>query len=1347
MFKKKAWKNIAVFLLTFLLAASQVVGLLPGFVPIAGATQPDLVITGTGLYNEVVIFAGDWSKYNKTERYYSSNNSFNFHKITRVSGYDLFELIGEGNLKTDKDYPVTFEASDGFKVTMSMSELRAHFTYPDFTLEGKKPINPMVGFERVEIVSILNTDLKPPVTWEDKPLESDANAPRIYFGQKDGNISDMNQSNWVRDLVKIQVGDPRPAEAPAPAVDGSPYKHITYEGEPYNVDAITGATFTIEGPGVESYRAISLRQLEEEDAAIVRGTYAETVDGRVVENTYEGIPVSYLLDNYVELRKNAGKIVFKDKARRTIAEFSLADVRKTDYINSVSGAKNLQMIVAYGVNEVPLVYNKANAGYVPEKMNDEGCFKLVYGQKSASDPAPELFNVAYIYVEEADAKGIYEHSYAPYNDPKYTNYIFTLTGSGLGKEVNYTVADLEAMTDMIIEMDYSLSNSYYYWYYHTFKGVPLWDLLLAAGLDPNIDENTPVYLEAADFYNVPPLTIKHLKDPDMYGYYEKDPRDLGDGTFDGTSVKPLKTGYPVMVSYGYNGYPYVMHPSDPGYNSGLGNDGGPLRIVFGKLDYNHTNGSHQLKFAKRVIIGEDVKYATHTYQPYNAFAQSPLTVTVIADDGSTLKTENLTVQGIEDMVYKVPAAEAQKAQVKDYFFTKVYNDDKISDLYEGVGLNYLLFEKIGLPGTMGTVTFENAGGDKLTVRLEDMLQGEYFNEVTGSYNVKPVLAYAKNGYPMVESRDNEGYVGGAIVNRDGPLAVLFGQTETGKPGQMLTNVQKITVNIMKDSWAHMEPPYDQYAGQELVIRGNGVRKEVKIPLSELETRQNYIFTADYCLIRRSGQKLLDEYRGIDIYEFLRREVGFAAGAQQVTFVAADGFSRTFPIEEIAKRDYINEETGRDNLRVMLAYGKNGVPLVSGEDSPGYDESTENSGGPLRLVVGQTEPGDVNSSKSVSSVVEIVVEAGEVDSWKHDYGVYTQYLDQPVLRVTGSQVKAPRSFTLRELEALDEHIIRALYMGEQEAEGVILWNLIKDVVGLKSGVSEPSSIRVFAGPNYNQLQTVNQVINGVENSQGEIKDIILAYAMDGYPLVPNASSPGYEHNNEFGPVRLIVEENISMWTKWVDCIVVGAGGYESPETDGTAPVSETPGESEAVVDATKSFTVFDDAMKVQRSFDVAGLKAFGEKTVKYSYTVGGQLITDECTGVLLADVLKALGVTGADTKIRVVATDGFDAGEITLQEVIDQEYLVTYLVNGASFEDTKEGFDSSAIRIYRNFNDGSNWRNRLTLVAGISVEGLALEELPRTSAWPLKGYELAVLLALMLCAGGLLLGKSRRGQSM
>ena len=1298
-------------LLALLLLLSMVLGQVP--LPQAGVArageQPVLVITGTGLGEDVLLYAEDlaFTNPNMAERYFSSNkNTPEFHKIWKVKGFDLFTLLGSAGLIGGTDWTITFKASDGFTQAWTISQLQSMYYHPDFTAASAQQVLPMIGIYRTELFSKLITEFTPPVSWSDRDLtagDRDSNPPRLFIGQAQGEISDRNQSRFVRDLTRIVVGEERPPADPPPGeIDftNSPYKHITYAGAPYNVDALTGATMTVEGPGVTSYRALSLRQIEETNAGLHRGTYTEKIGGQLLQNSYEGMKVSYILDNFVTLRSNVGEVIFKDKGRKVIARYTLAQIRD----------ESKKMIVAYGVNEAPLVYTNLDAGYIPAKYNDDGCFKLVF-HGNPGDP-PTFSNVAYIYVEEDQRPG-YEHSNnPPYDNPKFTQYIFTLSGSGLGKELNYTVAELEAMTDLHLEKEYCLSNSYYFWYYNTYKGVPLWDLLVQkAGLDPNIDESTPVRFIAADHYNIPPLTVGEIKNHHLWGYYEKDALDKGDGTFDGSGVEPLDTGYPVLVAYGYNGYPYVNHAGDPGYNSGLGNDGGPLRIIFGKRDYNHTNGSHQVKYALRVVVGEDLPYTTHSYPPYDALANESLTVTVKGEDGNTIKQETFTVGEIEQMIYGagVPVATADRARVKGYFYTHNAGGGgtKISDLYEGVGLSYLLFEKIGLPGTMGTVTFTSsvAGQGPLVVSLEEITRADYFNEVTGVTWLRPVLAFAKNGYPMVKTSSDSGYIGNPVVNRHGPLLALFGQTQGGTPGQWLRTIDTITVNISKDPYAHLDPPYDQYASHTLSISGSGVRKAHSVTVGELEFMQNYIFSGEYCLARSDTEKESATYRGIDIYEFLRREVGFTAGADTVTFKAADGFSRTFTLEEIARRDYINELTGANNLRVMLAYGKNEKPLIPTDSSEGYDAAAGNDGGPLRLVIGQTATGDLNSAKAVSSVVEIIVNAAAGASWKHDYGIYTQYLDLPVLRVSGSQVREPRTFSLRQLEALDPHIVRDLYMGESEVEGIILWKVIKDVVGLADGVTVPSSIRVFAGPNYNQLQNTAQVMNGVVNSQGLTKDIILGYAINGYPLVPHASSPGYVNNNEYGPLRLIVEENISMWTKWVDCVVVGAGSYEQPRAEDIIDDPVGP-----VV-----FTVSGDGVSGgSKVYTQAQLQALGESAGNYSYTVGGQFITDQATGVLLADVLADAGVTNPAWEINVTTTDGFNPGKFTLQEAIEQAYLLSYLVNGQPFEDAKAGHASSTIRIYRNFNTGTNWRNRLTLITGVDVTstGPALAPAPQ-----------------------------------
>ena len=168
-----------------------------------------------------------------------------------------------------------------------------------------------------------------------------------------------------------------------------------------------------------------------------------------------------------------------------------------------------------------------------------------------------------------------------------------------------------------------------------------------------------------------------------------------------------------------------------------------------------------------------------------------------------------------------------------------------------------------------------------------------------------------------------------------------------------------------------------------------------------------------------------------------------------------------------------------------------------------------------------------------------------------------------------------------------------------------------------------------------------------------KEIILGYAIKGYPLVPDASSPGYAGTNQYGPLRLIVEENNSRWTKNVDCIVVGTGGYEKPEAgEITGPAV---------------FTVSGDGVPGgAKDYTLDELKALGETTGNYSYASKGNVITDECTGVLLADILASLGVTNPAWTIELLTTDGYEHETyiVDLQQVIDDAYLVTYEVNGS-----------------------------------------------------------------------------------
>lgn len=955
----------------------------------------------------------------------------------------------------------------------------------------------------------------------------------------------------------------------------SPYKHITNGGlpgdEPYNVDVITGATLTFEGPGLEASIPLSIREMENQDAGVFRGDYTDIRDGKETTLKYEGIRLQHLLKNMtsgetgIKLTNTAYKVLIKNRVRQTIAEFTLEEIEQAE-------AAGKPIIVAYGTsnldgsNAKPFVYD-GEAGGDKTLGNEDGCIKLVYDKSVfKQDPNPsytKFGNMAYVYVAEKETPG-YKHDKAPYNTPENSEYIITITGDKLGREVNYTVKQLEDMVKykegkpdpngMGYRAEYSLSNSTY-WYVNEYEGVKLWELLKKAGIPETMaigaDSDTLVHFTATDGYtDFDKFTIAQISDPDLFGYYEKNPADQNDGKYISRIEDDLRSiGYPVLVAYGVNGYPYVIRNTLDGYKSGLGNDGGPLRIISGKIEYHHANGSKQAKFLDKIIVGNDVNYSTHSGNPdkiYKDLASEKINVTVIGMDGSTLKNETFTVENIENMIYgsNVRNTEKVKAKVKSFFDVKK-GDNIYSDLYEGVDLSYFLKEKVQIPGNKGTVTF-NSADSNLTVSLDEIFDA----------NKKSALAFAKNGTPMVADKNAAGYISSYtdgtgekvnVKNDGGPLMVVMSEAKS------LSSVTSIKINLQPDKYAHIEAPYKELADSTLIVEGPGTKlttpKTFKV--SEIEGKQNLVVTGDYNIKKAASEDQI-RYRGIDLYSFLKSEdVGLQSNASEIVVTAADGKTLTFSLSDVMKSDYINGATKAADLKMILAYGSSSVdnaniddgkPLVLDKDSKGYDPAYNNSGGPLYLVVGQKSADDMNSQSILKNVVKITVNAGATTSWKHDMSpTYSQYLDTYFLELEGTALEKPVKFSLRELEAMDDIIIRDsyTYIGEHQHEGLDLWKLISQKAGLKKG-AELTSVKVIASDGFSR--DVLSVFGKEALEKGiadglERKIIILAYAGDGNPLVPDTSSDGYTSGNEGGPIRMITHMNQGACLKNVVKVVV------------------------------------------------------------------------------------------------------------------------------------------------------------------------------------------------------------------
>lgn len=962
----------------------------------------------------------------------------------------------------------------------------------------------------------------------------------------------------------------------------SPFKHITNGGlagkDPYNVDAITGATLTFEGPGLEASIPLSIREAENQNAGAYRGDYTDIRDGKETTLKYEGIRLDYLLRNMtsgetgIKLIDTAYKVLIKNRVRQTVAEFTLDEIKQAE-------AAKKPIIVAYGTGSVdgsnakPFVYD-GEPGKDASLGNDDGCIKLVYDKSVfATDPNPnykKFGNMAYVYVAEKTTPG-YKHDKAPYNTPENSEYVITITGDKIGREVNYTVKEIEDMVKyengkpaangMGYRAEYNLSNSNY-WYVNEYEGVRLWDLLKKSGIPESMakgaNANTLVEFTATDGYkNFDKFTLAQISNPNLFKYYEKNPADLNDGKYISKDAEDLRsTGFPVLVAYGVNGYPYVIKNTLNGYKSGLGNDSGPLRIISGKTEYYHANGTSQAKLLDKIIVGKEVNYSTHSGNPdktYKALANNKIAVTIIGMDGSTLKKQDFTIADIENIIYgaDVKNTEKEKAKIKTAFGVKK-GDTVYDDLYEGVNLEYFLKEKVGLPGNKGTIVFVSEDSE-LKASLDDIFGAKG----------KSILAFAKNGAPMVADKNAAGYVNNYtdgtgekvnVKNDGGPLMALLPNAKS------LGNITSITINLQPDKYAHIDSPFKELAGNKITIEGPGTKLNAPktFTVSDIEGKQNFVFTADYNIKKTSGDQQI-RYRGLGLYDFLRSEdVGLQSNASEVVLTASDGKALTFPLSEVMNAD----------LKMMLAYGSSSVknaniddgkPLVEGKDSPGFDSTYGNSGGPLYFVIGQKTADDMNSQSTLKNIVKIVVNASAKTSWKHDMSpTYSQYLDNNYLEIEGTALAKPVKFTLRELEAMDDIILRDnySYVGEHQHEGLDVWKLVSEKSGLKIGV-ELTSFKVVASDGFSRdLLSVfgkDALEKGIADGP-ERKIIMLSYAGDGIPLVADTNSDGYTSGNEGGPIRLITHQNQGACLKNVVKFVVDGTGGTIP-VDTSAPFGD------------------------------------------------------------------------------------------------------------------------------------------------------------------------------------------------
>lgn len=995
----------------------------------------------------------------------------------------------------------------------------------------------------------------------------------------------------------------------------SPYKHLTNGGissddtMPYNIDVITGATVTVEGPGVVTSIPLSMRELENRNEGLVRGSYVDE-KGQFV---YEGLDLNYLLhsmvdgDNGIILTDNAYRVVLKDANRADVASFTVEEVIRAH-------DDGRPILLAYGIGTMdgeiaaPFVFDAANKdekseGYIDKLDNEDGCLKLVYDINSYGDNvAYKTFsNVAYIYLQEEAEPGFkHTDSGSTYNSSRYTDYIVTFRGAALGQEMNFTIRQLENIVSYDENGEfikggvgysdfYSLANNAY-WYVNEYEGLDLYKLLLYLGMD-NAEamgraaaRTTLISFVANDGVALQEsFSVDTLSYPDAFGFYNKNALDAGDGSYKPSNTDLVDTGYPVLLAYGVNNYPYTIAKGDDGYLSGLSNNGGPIRVVFGKTQYNHANGSNQVQYLKDVIVGEDVLYNTHKYTDVPAHKalvgvpgvqdENGLLVNITDDSGKPIIEKFFSVGEIEDLIYakSVEPNVKKAALIKDFYQVKK-SGSYYSDIYEGVDLEYFLMEVLSLPGTTGTITFSN-GVDEAMLNLDAVFNEGYNTELSRD-GMKAILAYAKNGAPMVRDKNSDGYISSIALNPSlenepkeyivkndgGPLAIIVPSTDIDSPnGISIMNVNSISIELIPDSYAHINAPYNGFAADTIRFFGEGLEKEEVYSVFDIESKQTKVKTCDYSILNNQGDAYEARYRGIALYELLT-EIGIKNNAGEITIYAADGTAVTFGLTNIKKQTYKNMlAPEKQELFAMLAYGAGqvggdtilGMPLVRAEGGEGYNESFKNDGGPLKLIMPQEDATSVNASLIIKDVVAIEVTANEIDTWSHQMsGIYEEFLDYEFnFTVRNDDSEWSRVFTVGELEQMSDLIVRETYtvLDIGECEGIDIWKFVKKIAGSVKGIDDPVSVTVYAEDGYkNDLLSVfykEGLELGVPTELGERKKLIISYAINGLPLVNDESHEGYTGlaGNMGGPLRTVAETVQGASVKYVNKLVVTIPG--------------------------------------------------------------------------------------------------------------------------------------------------------------------------------------------------------------
>lgn len=144
------------------------------------------------------------------------------------------------------------------------------------------------------------------------------------------------------------------------------------------------------------------------------------------------------------------------------------------------------------------------------------------------------------------------------------------------------------------------------------------------------------------------------------------------------------------------------------------------------------------------------------------------------------------------------------------------------------------------------------------------------------------------------------------------------------------------------------------------IKGN-VGKESTFTLDELKNMTEIIFEDDFYSLNNFGTTGYTHFKGVNLWKLLEQKSDISTNASKIKIIATDGYEVEFTIEQVKRQDYIDESNPDKAFPMIIAWEEEGK------------EYNVSDGPPYKLIVGQTEAGDINKPQWVSKIDRIIVE--------------------------------------------------------------------------------------------------------------------------------------------------------------------------------------------------------------------------------------------------------------------------------------------------------------------------------------------------------------------------------------